>query len=379
MATATESLTLRCNRKALLEAFAEVSSCAPTRSPKPILQNVKMAVGPEGSTLIATDLEVAITRKVEGITSDQFGSLILPTAKVGQILRSSSDEELLLDVEDGNLTIRGARSQFKLSSDDPALFPEPPTFEAKDFALISAIELRRLIRRTMFATDVESTRYALGGVLFEFAEGSLAGVGTDGRRLARMVVSSEGQGAFAPPEKPPVVPVKALNLLLKTLEDTDPPVGIWIDADRSVMFQTHEATIYSRLVEGRFPRYQAVFPTATPTVISVNCGAFLHAVQESMIVTSEESRGVDFRFESGKVSLTSQAPDSGSSAVEMPLDYDGATIEITFDPRYLNECLKALDESASIAIALIDHKNAAVLKTDDGYQYVVMPLTNPRV
>lgn len=378
MATATESLTFRCNRALLQRAFAEIVGVAPSRSPKPILQNIKMAVGPDGASLIATDLEVAITREVSGVTSDRPASLILPAAKVGQILRASSDDDLTIDLEDGNLTIRGARSKFTLPSSDPAEFPEPPAFDSEDFASIPAADLRRLIRRTTFATDVESTRYALGGVLFEFGDGTLAGVGTDGRRLARVVVPCEGQGGFTPPGKAPVIPTKCLNLLLKSLEDTDPPVHVRVDADRSVMFRTHNATIYSRLVEGRFPRYQDVFPAEATAVIPIGVGPLLAATQQAMIVTSEESRGVDFRFDCGMLSLSSQAPDAGSSTVDLPIDYDGQAIEITFDPRYLIDALKVLDESANISVELIDHKNAAVFRTEDDYTYVVMPLTSRR-
>jgi DNA polymerase III subunit beta len=101
-------------------------------------------------------------------------------------------------------------------------------------------------------------------------------------------------------------------------------------------------------------------------------------VEQASIVTSEESRGVDFRFSDGLLRLSSQAADVGRSHVELPIAYEGKEIEITFDPRYLTDALRTLDEQASITAELIDHKNAAVFKTEDGYTYVVMPLTRDR-
>ncbi len=107
-------------------------------------------------------------------------------------------------------------------------------------------------------------------------------------------------------------------------------------------------------------------------------GPLLSAVEQASIVTSEESRGVDFTFGGGTLKLASQAADVGKSHVEMPINYDGKPVEITFDPRYLTDALKTLDPAQPITAELIDHKNAAVFKTEDQYVYVVMPLTRER-
>ena len=123
--------------------------------------------------------------------------------------------------------------------------------------------------------------------------------------------------------------------------------------------------IYSRLVEGRFPRYQDVFPANVEVKIPLEAGPLRLAVEQASIVTSEESRGVDFQFGAGVLKLASQAADVGSSHVELPIAYEGKTVEITFDPRYLADALKTLDDNAAITAELIDSKNAAVFKTDD--------------
>ena len=83
------------------------------------------------------------------------------------ILRTGTDEELAVEVQDDQLIVRGLHAQFKLPSEDPALYPEVPDFAATAYHVVAAADLKRLIRRTIFATDVESTRYALGGVLVE--------------------------------------------------------------------------------------------------------------------------------------------------------------------------------------------------------------------
>jgi DNA polymerase-3 subunit beta len=367
-----------CNREGLLAAFGMVSGVVPARSPKPILQNVKLvADADEGSILMATDLEVGIRHRVLGMKVDQPGSAILPTARFGSILRTSDDPELAVEVEGDQLVVRGLRSEFTLPGEDPGLYPEVPDFAATGFHSVAAADLRKLIRRTIFATDVESTRYALGGVLVELTPEGITMVGTDGRRLARMSAPVEAENAPTPAGSP-VIPVKALKLIERNLDDNDPPVHIAIQGTTAVLIRTERAVIYSRLVEGRFPRYQDVFPANIEVKIKLEAGPLRLAVEQASIVTSEESRGVDFLFGGGVLKLSSQAADVGRSHVELPIPYDGKAVEITFDPRYLTDALKTLDDTAEVTAELIDSKNAAVFKTDDHYTYVVMPLTRDK-
>jgi DNA polymerase-3 subunit beta len=366
-----------CNREGLLAGFGMVSMVVPARSPKPILQNVKLDAAEEGSTLLATDLEVAIRYRVLGVKVDRPGAVVLPTQRFGQILRSLGDEELALEVDAEHVLVRGLHAQFKLPTEDATLFPEVPDFAAAAYHVLSAADLRRGIRRTVFATDLESTRYALGGVLFELKDDRLTLVGTDGRRLARQVLPADVEGKPKPPEGQPVVPVKALKLLERNLQDDDPPVHIAFQGNH-VLIRTESAVIYSRLVEGRYPRYQDVFPAQVEIRVPLEAGSLLKATEQAAIVTSEESRGVDFSFEPGVLRLTSQAPDQGSSDIELPIAYEDRAVGITFDPRYLVDAMKTLDESAPVTAELIDSRNAAVFKTEDDYTYVVMPLTRER-
>lgn len=146
----------------------------------------------------------------------------------------------------------------------------------------------------------------------------------------------------------------------------------------NVLVRVGGSTIYSRLVEGRFPRYADVIPAASGTVIDLVVSPFYSAVRQAQIVTSEESRGVDFTFENGTLRLTSIAADVGQSKIEIPISYDGPAVTITFDPRYIADFLRVLDPSTSIKLQLTDRESAALLRTDDGYLYVVMPLARDR-
>lgn len=370
-----DGMKVLCDRDGLFTAFSMIDGVAPARSPKPVLQNVKFIADPDlGTVLMATDLELGIRHRVIGVGIDEPGAVILPGVPVRSILRTIKEHELSLATEGDHIVVRGVHSEFKLTSIDPNEFPEVPDFAATSYHVVAAANLKRIIRRTIFATDTESTRYALGGVLIELQPESIAMVGTDGRRLAYAMTVAEGENNPPTPTGTPVVPVKSLKLIDRNLNDDDPPVHIAIQGTTAILVRTENSVIYSRLVEGRFPQYRDVFPKGAEIRIPLEVGVLKNTVEQASVATNDDSRGVDFDFDEGMLRLSSQAADIGSSHVELPIQYSGPRLTIRFDPKYLLEALKALDDSSTIHAELIDPKSPAVFKTDDLYQYVVMPL-----
>src|SRR5205807_2143267 len=125
-------------------------------------------------------------------------------------------------------------------------------------------------------------------------------------------------------------------------------------------------------------KYQDVIPTNSGTSIELVVGPFYAAVRQAQIVTSEESRGVDFEFAPGLMTLSSRAAEIGESKVELPIGYDGAPLVITFDPRYVADFLRVLESEQPVRLELTDSESAAVFRTEDGYTYIVMPLSRDR-
>jgi DNA polymerase-3 subunit beta len=361
-----------------LHAFQTVAPIAPARSPKPILQNVKLEVAKDTATLMATDLEVGIRYDVSGIEADVPGAAVLSVARFGSILRESADATFRIESGEGGTTIRGERSQFKLPSESPQDFPAIAEFGESSYYEVSARLFRELIRRTIFATDNESSRYALGGVKLEWKDTVLTAVGTDGRRLAKMEGPAQAVGSPAPFGDVTVVPTRAMQLLERALADDGSEVQIAV-RQNDILVKNPRAVIYSRLLEGRYPRWRDVFPQRpNAKKIDLTVGPVYSAVRQAAIVTSEESRGVDFTFEAGSLILSGQTAEVGQSRVELPVAYDGPAISITLDPRFVSDFLKVLEPEKTFAIDLQDSDAAAVCTTDDGYGYVIMPLARDR-
>ena len=248
-----------CERDKLLHAFQMAASVAPARSPKPILQNVKLEVAKDGAILMGTDLEVGVRVEVPGFAIAAPGSVVLPRDRFGKILAESSDEKLDLECDGRMVLIRGQRSEFQLPSENPDEFPSVLAFEEKKYHEMPARFLHEVIRRTVYATDNESSRYALGGVLVELSANGLTAVATDGRRLARQEGPAKSVGGHVSGDNMTIIPTKTMQLLERALADNDENLQL-AARENDVLVKSGGATIYSRLVEGRFPKWRDVFP-----------------------------------------------------------------------------------------------------------------------
>jgi DNA polymerase-3 subunit beta len=370
-------MQLTCDRNLFTHAFQSAAAAVPSRTPKDVLRNVYMNLSSSGAELVGTDQEVAIRFSVDGVTTNSTGEVLLPTQKVSSILRELRDDQFEIDVEERSLTLKTSSSQFKLSSEDPKEFPPVPEFSESNYFRIPASVFRQMIRRTSFATDVESTRYALGGILLEFEEGRVTLAATDSRRLAVASAACDTEGNPEMPERTTVVPTRAMSLLERSIDDDAEFVDIAV-RDSDVLMRSGRCSIYSRLVEGRFPRYRDVIPKEAAITVPMSVGPFHSAVRQAQIVTDEESRGVNFLFSDNKLKLSSRAQDVGESNVELPIEFNADDIRITFDPRYVADFLKVLPPESLVELLLTNSDTAAVFKVENSYTYVIMPLAQDR-
>jgi DNA polymerase III subunit beta len=367
-------MKIRCPKEPLLAALQSATAVVPSRSPKPVLTNVKLEATREGAVLSATDLEVGIRIEIDGVEVAAPGAVLLPSGRLMAIVRESPAGTVFDIHSDGTAAVvKAPRSEFRLPAEDPLEFPSVATFPAGDHFELGTPLVRELVRRTVFATDNESSRYALGGVLVEFSSPGVIAVGTDGRRLARMQGPAEAKdGAKA--DAQPIVPARAMQLIERCLGGADQPVAIAVRPSE-ILVKTAGTTISARLVEGRFPRWRDVFPDRPDAVrVQLVAGPLLAAVRQAAIVTSEQSKGVDFSFEPGQLVLSGRSAESGESRVELPIDHAAATVRIKLDPRFMADFLRVLDPAAAVTVEITDAQSACVCSTEDGYGYVIMPL-----
>ena len=371
-------MKIKCDREKLLAAFQTAAMVAPSRSPKPVLQNVKIIAAESSTVLMATDMEVGVRIDVADVEVEVPGAALLSVGQFSSILRESSDTHLGIEGDDSGLLVRGERSKFKLPSSNPDEFPAVAEFSESKYHEIPVRLMKELIRRTLFATDSESSRYALGGVLLEMEAEKVTAVGTDGRRLAKMDGPAQAIDGHDTGDTMTIVPSRAMQLIDRTLVESDDNVKVTVRGN-DILLRTHAATVSSRLVEGRFPRWRDVLPeNREANSIDMTVGPLYSALRQAAIVASKESRGIDFKFGDGSLVLSGTTADVGESQVELPISYEGDEIILCMDHRYVSDFLRVLDSEKAFTINIVDGDSAALFQTDDGYGYVVMPLAREK-
>ncbi|MEQ1905589.1 MAG: DNA polymerase III subunit beta [Pirellulaceae bacterium] len=371
-------MKLNLNREEFLKVFQIAAMVAPSRSPKAILQNVKLVATKSKVELMATDTEVGVKMTVPQVEVSQPGTAVIPVARLSLILRESNDETLSLTTDDNQITIKGKNSKFQLLGQNPDEFPDVAEFEEKDYFEVAANVMRELIRRTLFATDTESSRYQLGGVLLEMSDDSITAVGTDGRRLAKMEGPIKRVGKPANNQGTTIVPARSMQLIERMLPEGEQVIRIIPRANDLLIGEEH-GIFYTRLVEGRFPKWREVIPKRTDsTKIDLPVGPLYSALRQAAIVASEESRGIDFTFENGSLVLSNETAEVGQSRVELPVAYDGKGLTITLDNRYVADFLKVLPLDKTFTLDIENSEQAAYCSTDDKYGYVIMPVQRGR-
>jgi len=368
-------MKLVCSRDALAEALAVAGSVVVSRTPAPVLLCLKLEAKDGLLSVSATDTEIGLVLGVAEVDIREEGAALIPADKLNQIVRASGDDALTIEVDKNIANIKGKDSKFKVFGFDPAEFPGVPTFEEGEVEFESTAGiLRRLIGRTVFATAVENSRYAINGVLLERKGRHLRLVATDGRRLA---VARGECSSPAEADASSIIPTKALNVLSRLMSDPDEPVRVRRDRNQ-ILFQVGDGpgapVLSSNLVEGSFPPFEDVIPKDQDKRVEFDAGELTSAVRRAALLTNEESKGVRLAFADGSLTLSSRAPEMGEAEIKVDAaSYQGDPIEIGFNPAYLTEALKHAD-APSVLIELKAPNKPGVIKVDGDFTYVVMPV-----
>jgi DNA polymerase III subunit beta len=360
-----------CNRGALSDALVLTGNVVAARTPKPILQCLKLTAEDNALTIAATDLEVAIRYRDEQVQVENPGTILLPADKLRDIVRESIDDTLSIEVAGETASIRGQDSHFKIYTQSPTEFPPVPDFSGEAHIEIPGGALRQLINQTLFAAARESTRYAFNGVLFVAKRKKISLISTDGRRLA-MAKGDLATDKLDKEGRHAIVPVKALALIDKLVDDPQESVGVQFH-ENQIIFHTSNATLTSNLVEGQFPPYEDVIPKESDRKMSASTADFLSAIRRAALLTTEESKGVRLAFNKKGLVLTSRSPGSGEATINFPCKYEGGDLEIGFNPQFVAEALKVVDTD-EITIEMTAPNRPGLLKAGPNFLYVIMPV-----
>lgn len=358
-------------RESMLKPLNQVIGVVERRQTLPVLSNL-LVVAKEGAlSVTGTDLEVEMVARLETDVAEE-GETTLPARKFYDICRALPEgSEITVGTEENKAMVSAGRSRFTLATLPAAEFPVIEDVEVGDSVSVDQHALKDLIERTAFAMAHQDVRYYLNGLLVELAESRVRTVATDGHRLAVCDLEAEVEVKEA---RQIIVPRKGILELQRLLDGQDESVTLELGRNH-VRVRRADAVFTSKLIDGRFPDYQAVIPAQEGRQLKLDRSAFREALQRAAILSSEKVRGVKLELAPSTLTIVAHNPEQEEAVEEMEIDYDGDALGVGFNVQYLQEALGALD-GEEVLMFLRDANSSCLLRETDTERcrHVVMPL-----
>ena len=363
-------------RATLLKGLSHVQSVVERRNTIPILSNVLIEADAAGSLkLMATDLDLQINESIAAAV-DQAGATTVSAHTLFDIARKLPEgSQVQITAAEGRMAIVAGRARFSLGTLPRDDFPVIAEGELPTAFELPAETLKQIIDKTRFAISTEETRYYLNGIFLHVAdsdgEPTLKAAATDGHRLARVTVKRP-EGAEGMPDV--IVPRKCVAELRKLLDEVDGSVGVSLSATK-IRFDLGQAILTSKLIDGTFPDYSRVIPTANDKILKLDPKSFMQGVDRVSTIATEKTRAVKMALDRDRITLSVTSPENGTAAEEVPGDYSAAGFEIGFNSRYLMDILGQIDGDL-VEVHLADAAAPTLIRENDKAPalYVLMPM-----
>jgi DNA polymerase-3 subunit beta len=359
-------------RATLLKSLGHVQSVVERRNTIPILSNVLLDAREDGSLrLMATDLDLQVDETIAANVA-QPGATTVSAHTFFDIVRKLPDgSQVELTAAEGKMQVIAGRSRFNLSTLPRDDFPVIAEGELPTRFELPAATLRQIIDKTRFAISSEETRYYLMGIFLHVADDQLKAAATDGHRLARVTVAKP-DGADGMPDV--IVPRKCVAELRKLLDEVEGTVEVSLSPTK-VRFVLGHAVLTSKLIDGTFPDYNRVIPTANDKLLKLDPKSFAQGVDRVATIASEKTRAVKMSVDRDRVTLSVTSPENGLATEEVPADYSADGLEIGFNARYLLDILGEIDGD-TVEVHLADAAAPTLLRENDKANalYVLMPM-----
>jgi DNA polymerase III subunit beta len=371
-------MKFKINRDHFSNGLAQVLNVVGSKAAMPILSNVLIEAEKDQISLSTTNLDLGIRCKIKAEVKEG-GSVTLPVKRLATIVRELPNVDVTVDAAANHqVKIASGGSNFKIMGIGAEEFPKlPDTGDDKTFSLEQA-ELAGMLGNVAYAQSTDETRYILNGVYFNFKDGKLSLVATDGRRLAlvakEMTVPANSAGAI-------ILPAKTVSELLRLLGKgdqlkiafNDRRAAFQIDTNKDNSGLTDAIYLFSKVVEGNYPNYQQVIPKETHQRIALERELFLQCVHRAALVTSEKSNSVKIKLSANLLEITASSPDFGESHESMAIAYSGPDLQVAFNPQFIMDPLRALTKD-QVFFELKDEVSPGVFKTLESFVCVIMPV-----
>ena len=371
-------MKFKINRDHFANGLAQVLNVVGSKATMPILSNVLIEAEKDHISLTTTNLDLGIRCRIKAEIKDP-GSVTLPVKRLAGIVRELPNLDVTVDGSPNHqVKLTSGGSTFKIMGIGKEEFPPLPEFGEEKAHSLAQSELATMLRSVSYAQSNDESRYILNGVYFNFRDGRLFLVATDGRRLAlvskEMEVPADAAGAI-------ILPAKTVGELTRLLDKgekvqisfNDRRAAFQIATDKDASGLVDNIYLYSKVVEGNYPNYQQVIPKETHQRIKLERELVLQCVHRAALVCSEKANSVKIRLTTNLLEITAQSPDFGEAHESMAISYSGPDLQVAFNPAFVMDPLKALSKD-EVFFEVKDEVSPGVFKTLDNFVCVIMPV-----
>ena len=355
----------------IVDSLQNAAAVAERRQTIPILANLRLRTTDGRLEVTATDLEIQIKSYSDLVEVQEEGETTVSARKMSELCRSLPEgENVIFSLSNGKLTVSSSNfhADFAtISSDD---FPEIEINEELSPLVVKSALLKRILSKTSFSMASQDVRYYLNGMLLEIQGDKLNGVATDGHRLA----FSSAKSGKSELEVRNILPRKAVLELAKLLSPGETEVNLLIGPSY-VEVKTENLSFSSKLIDGKYPDYDKVFPTGNPLPLEIDKEILQAALSRASVLSNEKYRGVRFQLSTNKLKLTANNPEQESAEEELNVDYSGTDLEVGFNIGYLLDVLNSI-EGNSVNFEFYGEDSSCIIKEKGSEDdvYVIMPM-----
>ena len=327
----------------------------------PILDNFLFELNTNKLKITASDLETTMSSIIE-VESDSEGSIAVSSRLLLDTLKTFPDQPLTFKTDDNSaIEISSSQGKYDMAYFSGEEFPKAVSLQSPSKTVLNGAILATAISKTIFAAGNDDLRPVMSGVFFQFSPDNLTFVATDAHKLVKYTrtdVSADEVAEFIMPKKP-------LNILKGILGSADSDVTIEYNQSNA-KFIFNNVVLECRLIDGKYPNYDAVIPKENPNKLTVDRASFLNSARRVSIFSSKTTHQIRLKMAGTELNISAEDIDYSNKADErLNCDYQGDDMQIGFNSRFLTEMLSNLD-SSEILIEMSLPNRAGILTPIDG-------------
>ncbi|OGY24076.1 MAG: DNA polymerase III subunit beta [Candidatus Woykebacteria bacterium RBG_13_40_15] len=357
------------NRETLLKAASLVSQAITTRLSLPVLGNLLLEANSGMLKITGTNLETTIIKQMS-VKIEENGETTVPARLLVDFCQAATNEQLTIKTVKDSVLLESGDSKATLSTINPSEFPKVTTFESASTLELERQTFLNTVSSVIFCAAAEEGRPVLTGILIKGSASKLVFVATDGYRLGKNEIT--GSGDFEV-----LIPSRALQETVKAVADQeDETVQLSVDKEKNqAKIETRNLIIISRLLEGAYPSFEQIIPTAFCSTVTVSTKALVNAVKLGALFARDVGNVVKIELGAGKLKLTGATSQVGDAETEMHANIDGEKMTLAFNSRFLLESLSAIKDE-QMTMSLSGSTSAAIFRGRDkkNLSFVIMPV-----